>query len=145
MRTAWTNWCGDKQAVRLLTSWEEVTLTMADDTEQFKRWLVRSLQEGTFEQLVGCEPGECAAVEFHLQRIYQVILNRRTAVVHDRDSETIRQRTHGRWHRLGPAIVRRERIVLARRRGRLLQSPRLGSIVGSAKRRALRRMMVPCG
>lgn len=117
---------------------------MPDDTEQFKRWLVRSLQQGTFEQLVGCESGECAAVEFRLQRIYRIILNRRTAIVYDRDSEAIRQRINGRWQRLGPATVRRDRIVLERRSGRLLQSPRLGRVAGPAKRRSQRRALAIC-
>lgn len=119
---------------------------MPDDTEQFKRWLVRSLQAGTFEQLVGCEPGECTAVEFRLQRIYRVRLNRQTVVVQDRDSEAIRQLTNGRWRRLGPAIVRRERLVLERRTGRLLQSPRLGVAARvPSSRRSPRRALVASG
>ncbi len=119
---------------------------MPDDTEQFKRWLVHTLQQGTFEQMVGCEPGQCTALEFRLQRTYRVVLNRRTAVVHDRDSEAIRQRTNGRWQRLGPAIVRRERIVLERRTGRLLHSPRLGAAATApVRRRGPRRAFVASG
>lgn len=119
---------------------------MPDDTDQFKRWLVRTLQAGTFEQLIGCEPGQCLAVEFHLQRVYRVRLNRHTVVVLDRDSEAIRQHTNGRWQRLGPAIVRRERIVLERRTGKLLAAPHLGmAATAPAKRRSPRRALVACG
>lgn len=96
---------------------------MLDKDHQFKRSLLRMLQAGAFEELLECRQGQLAAVEFHLQRVYRVHLRRRTVVLQERDSETVRRKIEGRWQRLGPPTVQQDRIVLGRRTGTIIQAP----------------------
>ena len=99
---------------------------MPDDSGQFKRSLLRMLQTGAFQTILGCEEGQCAAVRFHLERIYQVQLNRRTIVVQEQDREAVHRQTHGRWTLLGRPAVSRSRIVLDRDTRKILRAPGLG-------------------
>lgn len=105
---------------------------------EFKQSLVRMLQIGTFEEMVGCQKGECTRVEFQLQTSYDIHLTRHTIVVEERDTEIIRRQVRGRWQRLGPTSVSKNRLIVERGTGKILQSPRLGvarSVVNARGRR----------
>ncbi len=93
--------------------------------DQFKRSLLRMLQAGAFDEMLGCEHGQSAAVEFRLERVYRVHLRRRTIVLQERDSETVCRKLNGRWQRLGPPTVQQDRIVLKRHTGHPSQVSRV--------------------
>jgi len=90
---------------------------MLDREHQFKRSLLRMMQAGAFEELLECRQGEPAAVEFRLERVYQVHLRRGKIVLKERDSETVRRKLGGRWQRLGRPMVQQDRIVIKRPNG----------------------------
>ena len=113
-----------------------------DHNHHFKRALLRMIQDGTLQEIMGCQDGECEKLEFHLQRIYHVHLARRYIVVHERDVETIRRHTSGRWRRMRPMIFRRGKIVIDRTSGKILQAPSLG-VIQVPSRRPQRRVRVP--
>jgi hypothetical protein len=94
--------------------------------------------------VLGCDEKQCAAVEFHLAHTYQVRLNRKTIVVDESDSETIRREINGQWQPLGPPNVQNNRIILERKTGKILRTPGLGvskSTVNSRGRRKGRRRL----
>lgn len=97
-----------------------------EDRERFKRSLIRMLQTGIFQEIIGCRPGACARVEFRMLNSFEVQLTRRHAVVEERDVETVRRLTKGRWARLSPMVRRKDRIVIERSSGRILALPPLG-------------------
>ena len=99
---------------------------MAGEPEQFKHTLVRMLQSGVLQKFLGCEEGQAAAVEFHLGYIYQVQLNRHTIVVEEVETEEVRRKTQGDWVPVAPVSAHRNRIILERRTGKILRSPRWG-------------------
>ena len=103
---------------------------MSDEHNQFKRSLLRMLQVGAFEEMLGCEDGQSAAVEFRLERVYRVQFRRRTIVLKERDSETVRRKLNGRWQRLGPSMVQQDRVVI-KRHGNGSQAPNVGRIQGN--------------
>ena len=90
---------------------------MLDKEHRFKRSLLRMMQAGAFEELLECRQGEPAAVEFRLERVYQVHLRRGKIVLKERDSETVRRKLGGRWQRLGQPMVQLDRIVVKRPNG----------------------------
>jgi hypothetical protein len=90
---------------------------MLDKAHRFKRSLLRMMQAGAFEELLECQAGEPAAVEFRLERVYQVHLKRGKIVLKERDSETVRRRLNGRWQRLGQPMIQQDRIVIKRPNG----------------------------
>ena len=110
---------------------------MPDEQDQFKRSLLRMMQAGAFDEMLGCEHGQSAAVEFRLERVYRVHLRRRTIVLKERDSETVRRKLNGRWQRLGPPTVQQDRVVLGRHSRNPSQAPRAGGAQGT--RRAAKR------
>jgi len=99
---------------------------MPDDSDQFKRSLLRMLQTGTFQEIVGCAPGERAEVEFHVTRIYRVQLTRQRIIMQERDVEMVRRQIGGRWKPLRHTTCSRGRIVMDRASGSILESPSLG-------------------
>jgi len=94
---------------------------MLDREHQFKRSLLRMMQAGAFEELLECRQGEPAAVEFRLERVYQVHLRRGKIVLKERDSETVRRKLGGRWQRLGRPMVQQDQVVLKRHVGTINQ------------------------
>lgn len=96
------------------------------DTDRFSQALIRMLQEGTFQQFVECGPGQCAQVEFRLQRSFHIHLMPQTIVVHERELETIRRKGQGRWQALQPTHATHQRLILDRATGEILEAPRLG-------------------
>src|SRR3990167_3517586 len=110
---------------------------MLDKDHQFKRSLLRMLQAGAFEEMLECQAGQPAAVEFRLERVYQVHLRCRTIVLKERDSETVRRKLGGRWQRLGPPMVQQDRVVLGRHSRNSSQALRGGNAQGT--RRAIKR------
>ena len=90
---------------------------MLDKDHQFKRSLLRMMRAGMLEEMLECQAGQPAAVEFRLERVYQVHLKRGKIVLKERDSETVRRKLDGRWQRLGPPMVQQDRVVLKRRLG----------------------------
>jgi hypothetical protein len=101
-------------------------MTTMTDTDAFSTALIRMLQEGTFQQFLECGPGQCAQVEFRLQRSFHIHLTPTTIVVHERDLETIRRHREGRWHALQPTHAAHRRLILDRTTGEILEAPRLG-------------------
>ena len=116
---------------------------MLDKAHRFKRSLLRMMQVGAFEELLECRQGEPAAVEFRLERVYQVHLRRGTMVLKERDSETVRRKVNGRWQRLGTPMVEQDQVVLKRHVGtinlatngrlakRAARQPKLEALVGA--------------
>lgn len=96
---------------------------MSDTADPFTRALVRMIQSGEFQKLLGCKENQTAAVSFHREHIYQVQLNRHTIVVETQDIETIRRKNAKQWQEIGPPVVSRNRIVLKRDTGKILQVP----------------------
>ncbi len=84
--------------------------------------LLQMLQAGMFEEMVGCQEGQCAQVEFQERTSYLIRLNRRTMVLEERETEVVRQKVDGRWERLGPPNVRTGRIILERGTRKILRS-----------------------
>ncbi len=106
---------------------------MLDKAHRFKRSLLRMMQAGAFEELLECRQGEPAAVEFRLERVYQVPLRRGTMVLKERDSETIRRRFNGRWQRLGQPMIQLDRIVVKRPNGSGGQDSSAGASQGTSR------------
>lgn len=97
-----------------------------DHPDRFRRSLLCLLRAGAFEELVGCRNGRCAQVEWRVARIYHIHLTPRRIIVREHEEERIRQRHHGRWRAMPPNVTHAGRIVLDRRSGEILESPRLG-------------------
>ena len=114
---------------------------MLDKDHQFKRSLLRMMQAGAFEEMLECQAGQPAAVEFRLERVYQVHLRCRTIVLKERDSETVRRKLNGQWQRLGPPMVQRDRVVLKRRLG--ISSPASSGRSAKGNRRSAPRREQP--
>jgi len=91
-----------------------------DHLPRFKRALLRMLQTGAFAKMLGCRNGCCAQIIFHLQRIYHVHFTERYIVLHERDVETVRRHTNGRWQRKHPLVYERDRIIIDRANGHIL-------------------------
>ena len=98
-----------------------------DHRERFKHGLVQLVQSGALQELLSCEDGACAKVEFHLSRSYHVHLNRTHIVIHERDTELVRQHRRKRWRRFRPTVYHRGRIAIDRASGKIVHAPRLGS------------------
>jgi hypothetical protein len=73
------------------------------------------------EEMLECQAGQPAAVEFRLERVYQVHLRRGKIVLKERDSETVRRKLGGRWQRLGTPMVEQDQVVLKRHVGSINQ------------------------
>ena len=97
-----------------------------DDPSRMRLLILRMLQSGALEELVGCRNRRCAQVELRLERVYQIEMKARTIVMRERDVERIRQKTGRRWKELGPNVAERGQVVLDRASGKVLQAPALG-------------------
>ena len=104
-----------------------------DRDHRFKRSLLRMMQAGAFEELLECQQGELAAVEFRLERVYQVHLKRGKIVLKERDSEVVRRKLGGRWQRLGQPMIQQDRIVIKRPNGNGGQESSAGVTKGTSR------------
>ena len=109
-----------------------------DDLSRTRRIILRMLQSGALEELVGCRDRRCAQVELRLERVYRIEMKARTIVMHERDVERIRQKTGRRWKELGPNVAERGQVVLDRASGKVLQSPALGVLRSPPRPRGAR-------
>ncbi|MBI4356094.1 MAG: hypothetical protein HY597_06580 [Candidatus Omnitrophica bacterium] len=91
------------------------------DHEAFRQSLLHMLEDGTFQEIVGVEGDQCGQVEFRLQRIYHVHLTKKTVEVHEWEAELVRQQVNGRWRDFPPMIRHRQKLVLDRPTGAVLQ------------------------
>lgn len=98
-----------------------------NESERFRCSLLRMIQAGTFEEIIGCQHGRCATVEFRLQHVYRVEFARQSIILREQEIETIRRYADGCWRRMRPTVLDRGRIVLERDSGRILESPSLGA------------------
>jgi hypothetical protein len=55
-------------------------------------------------------------------------MGRRHIVVKEQDVEAIRRQVKGRWQWARPTICKRQRIVLERSSGKILEAPHLGKL-----------------
>ena len=101
---------------------------MATDGGEFKRSLVRLLQAGSFQDIVGCVAEGCTKVEFREETLYTVTLQPKTIVVREQEREVVRQYANGRWKPVTPTptVFDRGRIVIDRASGRILETPSWG-------------------
>ncbi|MBI3324326.1 MAG: hypothetical protein HYZ92_03505 [Candidatus Omnitrophica bacterium] len=99
-----------------------------DPGHRFQQTLLRMLQEGRLQEILGCQDGRSATVEFHLERIYHLHVARRHITLAARDVELIRRRINGRWKRVGKAASDEGRIILDRLTTKVLTAPGLGRI-----------------
>jgi len=101
---------------------------MATNGDQFKRSLVRLLQAGAFQDVLGGVEDGCTKVEFREQTVYLVSLKPRTIVVQERETEVVRQYVHGRWTPVAPTptVFDRGRVVIDRASGKILEAPSWG-------------------
>ena len=106
---------------------------MVDREHRFKRSLLRMMQAGAFEELLECQAGQPAAVEFRLERVYQVHLTRGKMVLKERDCETVRRKLGGRWQRLGQPMIQQDRIVVKRPNGNGGQESSAGVSKGTSR------------
>ena len=94
--------------------------------ESFSNTLVRMLQAGSLEQILGCPVGQRAQVEFQITHRYRVHLTPKTMVVQEQEEEHVRRYAHRRLQPVRRAIFPRGRIIVDRRTKQMLQAPRLG-------------------
>ncbi|MDP3723015.1 MAG: hypothetical protein Q8R91_05920 [Candidatus Omnitrophota bacterium] len=111
---------------------------MLDKDHQFKRSLLRMMQAGMLEEMLECQAGQPAAVEFRLERVYQVHLKRGKIVLKERDSETVRRRLNGRWQRLGQPMIQLDQIVIKRPDGNVGHHSSAGALKGTSRPAILR-------
>ena len=97
-----------------------------DSTHSFKWSLLRMLQAGTLQRIIGCADGACARIEFRLASIYHVHFTPQYIALHERESETIRHHRNGRWRTFRPSIIDRGRIIIERATGKIIQTTPAG-------------------
>lgn len=91
------------------------------DHDAFRQSLLHMVEDGTFEEIVGVAGDQCGQVEFHLERVYQVHLTKKTVEVHEWEAERVRHQVGGPWRTFPPTIRHRQKLVLDRPTGAVLQ------------------------
>jgi hypothetical protein len=112
------------------------------EQERIRRTLIKMVQTGALQAFIGCKDHERARVEFWIQHVYEIRVNRRTIVMHERDVETVKRFANRRWKSIRPIVLDAGSVVLDRASGKILQASD-GADARPLGKRGLRSVRIP--